>query len=801
MQKLKCILLLTGCFALPLLSRSQDRIAKDSLANLKIEGIDILGHRLLRSNLVKIDHKTLQDIQAHTLGETVSHISGVQNSYFGPFAGAPVIRSLSGNRVKVMSNGLGINDLSGNSPNFNMGIDMDNVESITVHKGSAAVLYGGRAIGGALNVEGRTIPKKMDSVAFNARVQLEGSTNNGFKQAFQAQGNNKKNWAWHVSGSHMKIDKIRIPGNTKPDFVYDPKVIAFDSFLQGMAQLHVDAGHKLNTTIFPYLSQYVLDQFAQGNTDLSEEDKYTFKETYYDRVDQMEKPNPKNDAFIPGQDPEKDRSIAYVNSIADYVKPEKGLIPNSHAQQYTFQAGTSYIRKDFFLGVGYETQFSKYGIPGYWTFHTPQHNHGHAGHTHPVTYLPINMKSISNRLKLASQYQVDQLGLSSIKLDYSGQFGSDRELLDIYQANTFETKRHALRMEIEQQPFHILSGTTGVDFAQADISGKGGLRYMPNSLSRELGLFTMQKLTYRFATLALGYRHDQVKRKAFPDAAYQTGRGMAGGEFRERDFHLNQFSGSMKFNITDIAFLEGHFNHSERAPEVNELYSGNNHFAILIEENGDDRLNKETANGIELNGGLNLKNLKISLGWYNTHYNDYLYLAHTGISRGMNFIVKEWRAADTEIQGFEGDASYILRFGDKKSWEFGGYFDLVKNENRSDDDMRDHYDGAYMPNMPTSRFGLSSKVNYGAIYFYVALDRYLEQRFLGKNLSVEPAMPAYSLLSARISYSGKLMKQKVEYHIAGNNLLNQEARPQNSWLKYVSPLPGANISFGVNVLL
>jgi iron complex outermembrane receptor protein len=42
--------------------------------------------------------KTLDFIQSGTLGETLSKIPGIQNSYYGPNSGAPVIRSLSGNR-------------------------------------------------------------------------------------------------------------------------------------------------------------------------------------------------------------------------------------------------------------------------------------------------------------------------------------------------------------------------------------------------------------------------------------------------------------------------------------------------------------------------------------------------------------------------------------------------------------------------------------------------------------------------------------------------------------------------------
>mgnify|MGYP001580603021 CR=1 FL=1 len=46
-----------------------------------------------------------------TLGDALKHLSGVQSSAFGPNSGAPVIRSLSGNRVQILENGQSIYEI------------------------------------------------------------------------------------------------------------------------------------------------------------------------------------------------------------------------------------------------------------------------------------------------------------------------------------------------------------------------------------------------------------------------------------------------------------------------------------------------------------------------------------------------------------------------------------------------------------------------------------------------------------------------------------------------------------------
>ncbi|WP_228429228.1 TonB-dependent receptor [Chryseobacterium sp. 52] len=102
--------------------------------------------------------------------------------------------------------------------------------------------------------------------------------------------------------------------------------------------------------------------------------------------------------------------------------------------------------------------------------------------------------------------------------------------------------------------------------------------------------------------------------------------------------------------------------------------------------------------------------------------------------------------------------------------------------------------------MPTSRFGFSLTGTIQKLSLNVGLDHYLKQKYLGKNINPELPVAAFSLLNARISYEDNSLKLgTVEYYVIGNNLLNSEARLQNSQLKFLSPLPGINISVGVKI--
>ncbi|WP_433630146.1 TonB-dependent receptor [Chryseobacterium cucumeris] len=770
-------------------STPEKKIVKD------IESVQVQGKS--NYNTVNISRKKLDFIQSNTLGETLSKIPGIQNSGYGPNSGAPVIRSLSGNRVKILENGTAVNDLSGISPDFNTDIEMNNVQSITVYKNSASVLYGGKAIGGAIDIETDYIARQLPAKKINIKGLLEGGSNSGQRQAFSAKGVIAKNWVWTVGASNQKQEMVRIPGKSKDSRCYDPDLVGFNSILQSLCQIDVNSRRVLNKSLFPYISQFAKDHMIEY--ELSEDDLYTFSSTYYNPADGKHYPNPKNDLYVPGQDAVKDRYKSEVNGIKDYVETKEGVIPNSHSESNSFYVGTSYIGKSLYAGGAYQNSYSYFGVPGYAIPKIPQHSHGKP--QPKIEYSPINIRSLSHKAMFESGYKFTHSPISSIKLNYMGVFSKNAELLDRYRANQFAVNQHNGRLEITQQKLKFLTGSTGLEVQYRDMKGTGGQRYLPNTVSREIGVFTMQHLDFNIIQFDLGYRNDHVQRRAEADNKYVRSRGLSGGKLSDRDFTLHQFHSSAQWTLFKKGYLKVQYNHSERAPEVNELYSGNNHFAILTEENGDDTLNKETANTVEIGTGVTLKNLRVSASWYHTSYKNYIYLAHTGISREV-FLVKEWRSDDTEINGIEAEAAYKADLGKAGKWEIGGYYDLVRNISVADSSIRKWSDGDYMPNMPTSRFGFNLEGTLHNFSVNLSLDHYLRQKYLGKNINPELPMPAFSLLNARISYKdNSLGLGDLEYYIIGNNLLNAEARLQNSQLKFLSPLPGINISVGVKITI
>jgi iron complex outermembrane receptor protein len=113
---------------------------------------------------------------AASLGDTLSVIPGVHSASFGPAVGRPVIRGLSGPRVKIMEDRIDSLDVSISSPDHVTTIEPFAAQSIEVLKGPSTLLYGSGAIGGVVDIHTGRIPHNIPE-AMSADLEVRGSDN------------------------------------------------------------------------------------------------------------------------------------------------------------------------------------------------------------------------------------------------------------------------------------------------------------------------------------------------------------------------------------------------------------------------------------------------------------------------------------------------------------------------------------------------------------------------------------------------------------------------------------------------
>ncbi|MBX3588381.1 MAG: TonB-dependent receptor [Ramlibacter sp.] len=148
--------------------------------------------------------------QGTTLGDTLDGTPGVSSTYFGPNANRPVIRGLDGDRIRILANGGASVDASGLSYDHAVPMDPISIERIEVLRGPGALLYGGSAVGGVVNVIDNRIPREpLGGVVGKVDLGLS-SGNAGQGAGVLVEGGNDR-IGLHADVFNRRTGDVRVP--------------------------------------------------------------------------------------------------------------------------------------------------------------------------------------------------------------------------------------------------------------------------------------------------------------------------------------------------------------------------------------------------------------------------------------------------------------------------------------------------------------------------------------------------------------------------------------------------------------
>lgn len=103
------------------------------------------------------------------IGEMLARLPGVSATSFAPGVSRPVLRGFDGDRIRVLTDGIGSIDASSVSADHAVVFDALTIDHIDVMHGPSVLLFGGQAIGGAVNALDKRIPRTVpDGITFDA---------------------------------------------------------------------------------------------------------------------------------------------------------------------------------------------------------------------------------------------------------------------------------------------------------------------------------------------------------------------------------------------------------------------------------------------------------------------------------------------------------------------------------------------------------------------------------------------------------------------------------------------------------
>jgi iron complex outermembrane receptor protein len=87
-----------------------------------------------------------------SLGDAIDGYLGISMADYGAAVGQPIIRGMSGPRVKILKNGMVNRDVSGLGADHLNDVDLNDIQQIEIVKGPSSLLYANGTIGGIINV-------------------------------------------------------------------------------------------------------------------------------------------------------------------------------------------------------------------------------------------------------------------------------------------------------------------------------------------------------------------------------------------------------------------------------------------------------------------------------------------------------------------------------------------------------------------------------------------------------------------------------------------------------------------------
>ncbi len=205
MKKIRCALILLSVINI------NNVLAQDVIEEIIVTSSYIEKNlNSIHNPIHLLDGDAVSNMATQSLGETIDNLLGVSSADYGSGVGQPVIRGMSGNRVKIMSNGRVNRDVAGIGADHINDIDLNNIQQIEVIRGPSSIFYSNGTTGGIINVVDNTIART-DFLESELRIGGEAQTVNGGKSGEMSYQNNLGGLNFSLAYKDSSFEKFEIP--------------------------------------------------------------------------------------------------------------------------------------------------------------------------------------------------------------------------------------------------------------------------------------------------------------------------------------------------------------------------------------------------------------------------------------------------------------------------------------------------------------------------------------------------------------------------------------------------------------
>lgn len=461
-----------------------------------------------------------------------------------------------------------------------------------------------------------------------------------------------------------------------------------------------------------------------------------------------------------------------------------GVLPNSAVRTTGGALGFSLAGGRGFAGLSLSRHESRYGVPGH-AHHAHGGGHDDDGHDHDHdhdhTHGEVVIDLRQTRIEAAAGVDDPLPGHESLRLRLGEGRYTHTEFEDGLAGTRFDNEGREARLELVHAPLAGWRGAWGVQGSRRDFTAVGEEAFVPPSLTRDLGLFVLERREWDRLSVELGARADHVRVRP---RAQQPAR------------RFNAFSASLagEWRFAAGWHLRLGLDRAERAPTAEELYSDGLHVATAAYETGNVALDTETARQAELGLHYHGDRVELRVAAWRNRFDGFIFLDHAhgdeahdgGGAHGHEGVpALHWHQHDATLRGTEAEARLTLADGAAGIWRLHLLADAVRG---------DLHAGGPLPRMAPDRYGTAVEWSLGG---WRARAGALRHRAQTRVADGETPTPGHTLLEADVAYSFEWRGREVEAFVQGRNLGNADIRVHTSFLKDLAPQPGRTLAAGL----
>lgn len=438
----------------------------------------------------------------------------------------------------------------------------------------------------------------------------------------------------------------------------------------------------------------------------------------------------------------------------DYRSAE-GTVLNSFARSGSASGGIGWFPREGWLAFTYSYDRRRHGLPV-----APDE----------VDFESLNERRHSLEVKAGLRALPGLIESGDFGVRYNDykvrefEFESDENVTELDSLAT--NKNFNYRANLNHRRHGRLSGTFGVSGFTRDFVSIGAEAPAPHTKQGSFAFYDLERLDFEKVGFQFGGRIEQNGYN--PD-----------GNFRDRNFIGFSGSAGIRVPLWAGGSFVANYQHSFRAPALEELYNNGPHPGILTFDIGNQNLNAEQGDGIDLSLRHSRNRVQVGTGIYYYHINNFVFTAFTGqTDPASNLPIIRYEQGQARFVGAEGTVE-VRTFGDL--W-LNGKIDYVQAE------LTDL--NKPLPRIPPLRGTVGLEWRHNAFSIRPEMVMANSQTRLFDN---ETPTMGYAVFNLNGSYTFVTRRVAHLISVNGYNLGNTLYRNHLSFVKAIAPEIGRNV--------